>query len=136
MITATTQDNDNRTTATITIHWLHWLYWLPWLPWLPWLLGNNGNGNGTDGGGTLDQAPTSSAAYIRSYAKTFSKFVAVYNHLSHFHISTFTQASTCLWSLSYLYRLLTNSKYSISPGTSNVLWFQVIAITFKSFIHR
>ena len=28
------------------------------------------------GGGTLDQAQTSSAAYIRSYAKTFSKFVA------------------------------------------------------------
>ena len=43
----------------------------------------NGNGNGTTGGGTLDQAQTSSAAYIRSYAKTFSKFVAVYNHLSH-----------------------------------------------------
>ena len=143
MITATTQDNDNRTTATITIHWLHWLYWLPWLPWL--LDGNgdgnnngdgNGDGNGATGGGTLDQAPTSYATYIRSYAKTFSKFVAVYNHLSHFHISTFTQASTCLWSLSYLYRLLTNSKYSISPGTSNVLWFQVIAITFKSFIYR
>lgn len=38
-----------------------------------------------DGGGTLDQAPTSSAAYIRSYAKTFSDFVSIYNHLSHFH---------------------------------------------------
>ena len=43
---------------------------------------NNGNGNGnnngdgTTGGGTLDRAQTSSAAYIRSYAKTFSKFVA------------------------------------------------------------
>ena len=57
---------------------------------------DNGNGDGTAGGGTLDQAQTSSAAYIRSYAKTFFKFVAIYNHLSHFHISTFTQASTCL----------------------------------------
>ena len=126
--------NGNGTTATTIA-----IAWMPWLPWLPWLLDNgngNGNGDGATGGGTLDQAQTSSAAYIRSYAKTFSKFIAIYNHLSHFHISTFPQASTCLWSLSYLCKQLVLSKYSISPGISNVLWFQVIAITFKLFIHR
>lgn len=138
MITATaTATTTTTTTTTIAIAWLPWLPWLLRLLRLLRLLDNNNNN--IDGGGTLDQAPTSSAAYIRSYAKTFSDFVAIYNHLSHFHIFTFvtfTQASTCLWSLSYLCKLLTHSKYSISPGTSNVLWFQVIAITFKSFIHR
>ena len=38
-----------------------------------------------DGGGTLDRASACPATHIRSYAKTFSKFIAVYNHLSHFH---------------------------------------------------
>ena len=56
----------------------------------------NGNSNGATGGGTLDRASACPATHIRSYAKTFSKFVAIYNHLSHFHIFTFPQASACL----------------------------------------
>lgn len=41
---------------------------------------------GTDGGGTLDRASACPATHIHSYAKTFPKFLAIYNHLSHFHI--------------------------------------------------
>lgn len=40
---------------------------------------------GIDGGGTLDRASACPATHIHSYAKTFSKFAAIYNHLSHFH---------------------------------------------------
>ena len=72
------QHKTTTTTTTTTIA-------IAWMLWLLRLLNGNGNGNSTDGGGTLDQAQTSSATYIRSYAKTFSKFIAIYNHLSHFH---------------------------------------------------